>query len=113
MFHTIERSFWIEKTGWYFDRVFSAGHDFKGERHDFIEIVYVRSGNVCVTENENVYWLGGGDLVLHGPMEFHRIKSDAQTTPHVYNLSLTVNGKLPSRLFDGVYHLTQEQQTQF
>lgn len=113
MFHSIQRAFQIEEVGFYFDRVFSKAHDFKGERHDFVEIVYVDTGSVCVVENENVYRLGGGDMVLHGPMEFHRIKSDAQTAPHVYNLSVTVSGKLPQRLFDGVYHLNPEQREQF
>ena len=113
MFHSIQRIFQIEQVGFYFDRVFSKEHDFKGERHDFVEIVYVDTGSVCVVENENVYWLGGGDMVLHGPMEFHRIKSDAQTAPHVYNLSVKVSGDLPQRLFDGVYHLNPEQREQY
>lgn len=113
MFQKIEKQFQIESVGFYYDRIFSPNHDFKGERHDFIEIVYVHTGSVQVVENENIYNLNGGDLVLHAPMEFHRIKSAAETAPHVYNLSITVSGVIPEQLFDGVYRLSQEQHTKY
>ena len=113
MFQKIEKQFQIESVGFYYDRVFSKDLDFKGERHDFIELVYVHTGGVQIVENENIYTLSDGDLVLHAPMEFHRIKSAAETTPHVYNLSIKVSGAFPKRLFDGVYHLSQEQHTKY
>jgi len=113
MFRKIEKRFQIESIGHHYDRIFSKDHDFKGERHDFIEIVYVQTGNVRIVENENVYILNGGDMVLHAPMEFHRIKSDAQTAPHVLNLSIITSGAFPEQLFDGVFHLSREQHESF
>lgn len=113
MFQKIKKHFQIESVGYYFDRVFSKDFDFKGESHNFIEIVYVCSGNVRVVENENVYILNSGDMILHAPMEFHRIKSDAQTAPHVLNLSLIISGEPPKQLFDGVFHLSPEQHQRY
>ncbi|MBQ3529360.1 MAG: AraC family transcriptional regulator [Oscillospiraceae bacterium] len=113
MFQKIEKQFEIESIGFYYDRVFSKDHDFKGERHDFIELVYVCEGSAQIVENENIYTLNNGDFVLHAPMEFHRIKSAADTAPHVYNLSIMVSGAFPTQLFDGVYHLSREQQTKY
>ena len=113
MFYSIQRDFLITGIGHVHDRMFSQKHDFKGERHDFTEIVYVHSGSVQIVENENVYVLGDGDLLIHAPMEFHCIKSYADTQPHVYNLSLTAEGQLPTQLFAGVFHLDRQMQAEF
>ena len=113
MLHKIETLFSIETMGNVFDRVFSPSFDYRGERHDYMEFVYVVSGCVQVTENEKVYRLGSQDLILHGPMEFHRIKSVEDTFPHVINLSMLVRGELPQTLLDGVFHLSKEQHESF
>lgn len=113
MFIQILRDFQIESIGFFAERFFSKKHDFKGERHEFIEIVYVHSGSVQVVENENVYILNGGDLVVHGPMEFHRIRSFGETEPHVFNISITVAGRLPTQLLAGVFHLDRQLQEDF
>lgn len=101
----IEQHFKIESIGFYFDRVFSKNYDFKGESHNFIELVYIESGSAEIVENDKVYLLSSNDLILHKPMEFHRIKSGGQTSPHVYNLSFSVSGALPEQLFEGIFHL--------
>jgi AraC-like DNA-binding protein len=103
--------FTIDSVGSFLDRVFSKDFDYKGEQHNFIELVYIDSGNVEVVEDEKVYRLGEGDLILHAPMEFHRIRSDADTAPHVLNLSFSVSGNLPARLFGGVFHISSVQRT--
>ena len=54
MFQKIEKQFQIESVGFYYDRVFPKDLDFKGERHDFIELVYVHTGGVQIVENENI-----------------------------------------------------------
>lgn len=113
MLHKIEPLFSIETLGNVFDRVFSPNFDYKGERHDYMEFVYVVSGCVQVTENEEVYRLGQRDLILHGPMEFHRIKSAEDTFPHVINLSMCVRGELPQPLLNGVFQLSETQHESF
>ena len=113
MFQSIKNRFYIDGVGNVLDRVFSKDFNFRGESHNFIEAVFVISGCVLVTEDEKVYILNEGDIVFHAPMEFHCIKSYADTSPNVRNISFTVTGNLPSRIFDGVYHLNDEQRGLF
>ena len=113
MFQKIEKQFQIESIGFYYDRVFSKDHDFKGERHDFIELVYVCEGSAQIVENENIYTLNNGDFVLHAPMEFHSIRSAENTNPNVYVITSIVEGELPQNLTEGVFGLTQEEQKEY
>ncbi len=69
------------------NQIFDRDHDFAGERHPFYELVYVESGTVGVTAGEDVYTLGEGQAILHGPDEFHRIWSEFESAPHVRCLS--------------------------
>lgn len=113
MFYEIENSFKIESIGYLQDRRFSPDLDFKGESHDFVEVVYICSGSVEIVKNEKVYILRSGDMAIHAPMEFHRIKSDGQTSPRVINFSFKATGALPEKLFEDVFHLSLNQQTDF
>lgn len=96
-----------------FDRTFASDMSFSGEAHDFYEIVYVESGEIEVTEDEKIYRLGEGDLILHAPMEFHRIRSSGGTEPRVLNLSFATEGALPEKLTAGVIPLDAERRAAF
>lgn len=78
---------------------------FTGESHDFWEIIFVKSGKVEITEDENIYTLGEGNAILHAPMEFHRIKSAGGTHPTVLVLTFSHIGEIPSGLREGVFTL--------
>ena len=82
---------------------------FLGEQHDFWEIVYVLSGEVECVEDDRVYQLKAGEMLLHAPMEFHKIRSAANTEPHLYVLSFRSQGMLPERLKDGIFCLIGAQ----
>lgn len=69
------------------DRIFGKGYDFAGESHPFYEIVYVLSGIVGVTAGEKFYTLTAGQCLMHTPDEFHRIRAEQGSEPHVINLS--------------------------
>lgn len=112
-FRDIEPKFRITGVGCTFDRVFPKDFDFQGESHPFVEIVYLSSGNVQITEDEKVYLLGSGDMIIHAPMEFHRIKSYAETQPHVINISVKFSGEMPSEFYEGVFHLNERQHDEF
>lgn len=73
------------------DRIFGDHYDFAGELHPFYEIVYVLSGSAGITAGENVYILNTGQCLLHPPNEFHRIRSERGSEPHVLNLSFYAN----------------------
>ncbi|MBE6602388.1 MAG: helix-turn-helix domain-containing protein [Ruminococcaceae bacterium] len=78
---------------------------FNGERHHVWEIVYLDSGKVEVTEDEKVYTLESGNIILHAPMEFHRIRSTSGTSPSGYIISFEASGELPEQLKNGIFVL--------
>jgi len=112
-FVEIENIFNIKSIGYALDRVFPSSFVYYGESHPSVEIVYVKSGKLEVVEDENVYEMESGDLIIHAPMEFHRLKSMADTTPHVYNLSAIIEGNAPDKLYRGVFRLDRAEQDEF
>ena len=74
-----------------FYTAFRATYDrsfyFDGESHDFWELVYVVDGAVGVTAGNEVHTLRQGQLLLHPPLEFHRIWAAENTDPTVIILS--------------------------
>ena len=83
---------------------------FAGEQHNCWELIYIEDGQVEITEDDQVYVLQGGDLLLHAPMEFHKIRSAGHTNPHLFVLSFAVQGTVPAILTDGIFHLTASEQ---
>lgn len=62
-------------------RRFAQNYSFKGESHDFTEVVCVTDGKVGITADKNVYVLNAGQMIIHPPSEFHAIWSDCGTEP--------------------------------
>lgn len=87
--------------------------DFRGEYHDFWEIVCVLDGEVECVEDARVYRLGAGNLVAYAPMEFHGIRNVGSSIPHVLHLSFRHRGELPEKLADGVFCLTASEIEEF
>lgn len=96
-----------------FDYKWSQEFRFEGEEHDLWEIVYVISGAVDATEDNRIYHLTAGNLVIHAPMEFHTIRSSGGTSPHVLVATFCANGTLPDNLTDGVFSLSSDMQKQY
>lgn len=89
------------------------GFIFEGESHFSWEFVYVVSGCVRVTEDENVYTLREGDMIIHAPMEFHTICSAEGTSPNVIVASYQAEGTLPKNLTNGVLRLEEDEQEEY
>ena len=114
MFEKIEEPFKIiSVNSFIYDRVFPKDFVFAGETHNFWEIVYVINGKIEVVENDEIYILSDGDMIFHAPMEFHRIRSIDNSTPHVLNLSFKIAGDLPNCLANGIYSLSKYQENKF
>ena len=96
-----------------FEFYWSDDFAFSGESHNFWEVVFVEEGDVEVTEDENVYVLGAGNIIFHAPMEFHRIKSLPECTPSGFILSFKASGDLPQVLSDGVFTLDPKQMSEY
>ena len=83
------------------------------DAHQLWEVVYVASGSVCATEDENVYSLHEGDMIVHAPMEFHAIHSADGTHPNVYIITFLADGSLPKNLTQGVLNLYVAEQEKY
>ena len=94
---------------------FSWGPDFAfdGERHSYWELVYIERGQVISTEDEKIYSLGAGQMILHAPMEFHRIRSAENSSPAGMILSFLVDGTLPEEIKNGVFRLRESERDEF
>lgn len=102
---TINRAFSIRRLVSAFVEERAVDFYFKGEIHDFWEVVYVASGKIGVTEDERVYELSPGDIIFHRPMEFHKVWSVGPKKPKVYTMSFKTDGDVPLSIGDGILHL--------
>ena len=60
---------------------------FKGESHDFWEIVYADRESLICTADSRVINLKEGELLFHKPGEFHSLAANGFAPPSVYILS--------------------------
>ena len=86
------------------------GFYFSGESHDFWEAVFVYDGHLTATADERVYQLSTGMLLLHKPMEFHRIWSAEDQESRFVTLSFRAEGMGIRRLEHCCFNLDEEQQ---
>lgn len=56
-----------------YSKKFEPEYRFKGETHDFWELVCVKSGKIGVAADSDVFELYAGQAILHPPMQFHNI----------------------------------------
>lgn len=82
---------------------------FPGEQHNFWEIVYVISGIVGITADNRIYTLSTGDIIFHKPMEFHKLWSCDQTTPHIYILSFKADGDGMQKFENSTFRLSSSE----
>lgn len=62
--------------------------NFVGEQHNFWELVYVDSGEVEITRDNEKIVLRQGDIIFHKPNEFHSVKSH-NSKPNIVVISFT------------------------
>ncbi|MBE7025932.1 MAG: AraC family transcriptional regulator [Ruminococcaceae bacterium] len=113
MFCPVRRAFSVLQIMSAFEEERAVDFYFKGEMHDFWEVVYVASGKIGVTEGEQVYELEKGDIIFHRPMEFHKVWSCGPKRPHVFTMSFKTEGVVPSTIGDGILHLTPVDESTF
>lgn len=109
----VERDFTV--TGFFtaFNFSWDGKFIFHGESHDFWEIVFVTEGAVESIEDENVYLLKENDLILHAPLEFHRIRSAEGESQKGIIMSFKTAGSLPEELKDGIFSLKAEEKEEY
>ncbi len=86
---------------------------FVGESHEACEMVLVTEGAVESTEEGNVYRLEADEMILHAPLEFHRIRGVEGCGSRGMIFSFFYEGELPLMLKRGVFRLTPQQREEY
>lgn len=92
-----------------FEMDYHKDYVFKGEAHDFWEVVCVREGNLCVCADERILHLKQGDIIFHKPMEFHKFHIEGAEKTTLFIVSFVANGSILSEFEERVLHMTKEQ----
>lgn len=91
----------------FFRRKRPHDYNFKGEIHDFHEIVCVIGGELGVTADKNVYLLPAGQAIFHRGGEFHSLWSSYDTRPEIIVFSFATDA-LPETQKQ-IFKLSQQQ----
>ncbi|MCI9625449.1 MAG: AraC family transcriptional regulator [Clostridia bacterium] len=92
-----------------FQQTYPPEYFFDGEMHPFWELVYVAEGRIGVTAGERVLELGAHQVIFHKPMEFHRLWSEAGTSPRLIVTAFEANGMDMELLERGIFEVPQQQ----
>lgn len=66
---------------------FEKDYSFKGESHDFWELVYVDNGEIIIRAAKEEIVLKQGEAYFHYPNQFHNIKANGKVAPNVFIIS--------------------------
>lgn len=78
-----------------FEADIKDGYSSVGEAHDFWELVFVKSGKAGVLAGDRILELGENMLILHPPMEFHRIWANSGDRAQVIFISFAAEWAFP------------------
>lgn len=79
----------------------AKNYAFKGEAHDFWELVYVDKGQVCAVAEDVTYELLQGQMIFHKPNEFHNLLANGTVAPNVVVVSF-VSDSPAMRFFENL-----------
>ena len=83
----------------------SENYVFKGESHDFWEMVYVSKGSVGVAEDGRILKCTPGTVIFHKPNAFHRIWNAGRDDIEFSVISFVADGECMNKLCDKVVYL--------
>lgn len=94
----------LKITGLYtaFRHTFGPDFRFRGEVHDFWELVCVIDGEINVAADNKIFYLTKGQAILHSPMQFHNITAvgGATSTIGVFSFSGENIPNLQDQIFE-------------
>ncbi|NJD01719.1 MAG: helix-turn-helix domain-containing protein [Ruminiclostridium sp.] len=82
---------------------FARDYIFRGERHNFWELLYIDKGEAEVTADTNGYKLTQGDMIFHKPNEFHSVWANKKTAPNIIVISFICNSEAMSSFEGKIY----------
>jgi len=102
----INRMIQVEALYTAFERTYQENYRNNGERHHFWEVLYVVDGVLGVAEDERIYRLPAGSMLVHMPMEFHRVWAEDGCVPTLLVVTFEISAGAFQVLGNGVYQLT-------
>ncbi|WP_170311697.1 AraC family transcriptional regulator [Vallitalea okinawensis] len=94
-------------TFYYFD--FAKNYVFKGEKHNFWEMVYVDKGVLEVMADTKHYVLNAGQMIFHKPNEFHSLWANGEVAPNVVVVSFVSHSDIMKTFEKKILQLNTEQ----
>lgn len=79
--------------------------DYKGEAHDFWELVFLDKGEAIIRGDERCYHLKKDDCILHPPMEFHTVKAEGGRAINLVVISFSSPSRYLYKLHGDILHL--------
>lgn len=104
-FYEPQFAFSLQSINTLYRRQLLPNETFKGEMHDFWELIYIESGELTVAEDDRVYDMKAGQIVFHKPMEFHRFWCAHGKTTNVIIISFSCQDEMIQQLGDGIFEL--------
>lgn len=87
----------------------AKNYAFKGESHDFWELVYVDKGQVYEGAETATYELSQGQMIFRKPNEYHNLLANGTVAPNVVVLSFVSNSPAMAPFGNKVMYATQHQ----
>ncbi len=85
--HPFAETVVIDYIGSVFYYDFTKDFRFDGESHDYWEFVYVDSGEIIATAENQDFFLKKGEIIFHKPNEFHKLRCNGINAPNVVVIS--------------------------
>ena len=70
---------------------FENDFQYKGEKHNFLELVYVDKGQLFVETDNGTLTLNQGECIFHKPNEFHSHKANGVIAPNYFVICFVCN----------------------
>lgn len=87
----------------------AKNYAFKGESHDFWELVYVDKGQVREVAEDVTYEMLQGQMIFHKPNEYHNLMANGTVAPNVVIVSFVSHSPAMAFFENKVMYATQQQ----
>ena len=82
---------------------------FKGESHDFWELVYVDKGQFREVAGEDTYEMLQGQIIFHKPNEYHNLIANGRVAPNVVIVSFVSHSPAMAFFGNKILYASQQQ----
>lgn len=96
-------------TIFYFE--YTKDYTFKGEKHDFWEILYVDKGEAIATAGDKDIFLKQGDIIFHKPNEWHNVRANNKVAPNFFIMTFSSKSKAMKLFENKVFTISDTQKT--